>query len=174
MGTSSDEIKAFIKEQGREFYSYGGLDEALETLNGAMYRRLENDIYFFVYKEEKNRGRVLVIFSYDNNKCCFEEVYECLLSQLKVFSITKIVEEPSEITMLDYFDFHNEGNRRGYQYRAKGAIDECSYELYHCYKDGQFEKNEKWIMFIKKGLSTQVRKIKVLYMMMLLRKSWRI
>lgn len=141
LGTSAEAIKKFAKENNVES-CYGSWNDTLETLNRSICTSIENDFYLYIYKEEKNSEKILGCFSYDDSRFLHEEAYGYILSQLRGYGINKVVEEPHEITMTAYFDFFNEGERRGYTSRSKHTMDSNTYELYRNHNDGVFGRNE--------------------------------
>ena len=141
--TSSEKIKKFAKENDVDGY-YGERDSILYELNRMLYKNMENDIFFFIYSEEKNAEKILATFSYDNNKFSYDEAYSHILNRLKEYGISEIAEAPSEITMTAYFELYNEGDRRGYVYRTIIKMQDEIYELLRSYTDGSLTQNEKF------------------------------
>lgn len=59
--TSSEKIKKIAKENDVDAY-YGGWDNILYELNRMLYKNMENDIFFFIYSEEKMQRKFWLHF----------------------------------------------------------------------------------------------------------------
>ncbi|MCR5291902.1 MAG: AAA family ATPase [Eubacterium sp.] len=106
-GAESIQANATIKL--RE-YSY---DSPVEALNNYMYRHLSKGINFVAFWEEKD-SKLHAVFSFDEREASFENVYDEITNVLSdKFKITRVLTEPDEITVSDFYESINEGKRRG-------------------------------------------------------------
>ena len=81
------------------------------AMNSYMYENLDNDMYFFVYREDENAA--FAVFSYDEKKKMFDDVFAYITGVLKeIFFVNKIKTDPYEITMYQARDFLLEARRR--------------------------------------------------------------
>lgn len=81
------------------------------AMNSYMYENLDNDMYFFVYREDENAA--FAVFSYDEKKRMFDDVFAYITGVLKeIFFVNKIKTDPYEITMYQARDFLLEARRR--------------------------------------------------------------
>ena len=135
-------------------YDYNSTPAAVTAY---MNRNIDNDICFFIYKEQADT--MSAAFSYDERKYCCDDVYAAITDILKKnFSIKKFDRSPSEITGYDFFELVEEAQRRALTptgvYRIK-EIAKMEYLEEHTERlDRRFELQEKLIGdTLKKDLS---------------------
>ncbi len=118
LGTNGEQIKEKAKVNLKE-YSYDG---PIAALNGYMGKNMENNVYFFAYREDENT--VDAAFSFNEQKMTFQDAYSHVLSLLSDdFCINRVTAEPVEVTMYRYRDDLLEARRRGYKYYSQGFVD---------------------------------------------------
>ena len=92
LSANSEEIKENAKIELRHY----GYDNVLESINSYMYQNMKNNRTFLVYREEDNL--ISAIFSFDEQKLNFQNVYEGILEMLRdIFGIKRIQADPYEI-----------------------------------------------------------------------------
>ena len=107
LNANSEEIKENAKIELRHY----GYDNVLESINSYMYQNMKNNRTFLVYREEENL--ISAIFSFDEQKLNFQNVYDGILEMLRdIFGIKRIQVEPYEITMHQFLDCILESKRR--------------------------------------------------------------
>ena len=107
LGTNVEEIKENAKIELRHY----GYDNVLESINSYMYQNMKNNRTFLVYREEDNL--ISAIFSFDEQKLSFQNVYEGILEMLRdIFGIKRIQADPYEITMHQFLECILECKRR--------------------------------------------------------------
>lgn len=143
LGTSAQQIKENSKVRLKE-YSY---DSPIAAVNVYMHKTMRNGLSFLIYRTEEDES-ALAGFSFDEKHDRFEKVYSYIIELLKdTFSIKKVKEEPTEITMLEYSDFLKEARRRdlgcGFNSFVQSA-NLCMYDYeYLSSKDHHFDFEEK-------------------------------
>ena len=104
-------------------------DNPLGALNAYIYRNPIDGMGLVSYREEG--GVIKAILIHDEKKEMFREAYESLLAVLKdVFGITKIKEEPKEITMRQCFDSFMEARRRGIGTRVRETLSDWFWDFF--------------------------------------------
>ena len=107
LSANSEEIKENAKIELRHY----GYDNVLESINSYMYQNMKNNRTFLVYREEDNL--ISAIFSFDEQKLNFQNVYEGILEMLRdIFGIKRIQADPYEITMHQFMECFLECKRR--------------------------------------------------------------
>lgn len=107
LGTNVEEIKENAKIELQHY----GYDNVLESINSYMYQNMKNNRTFLVYREEDNL--ISAIFSFDEQKLSFQNVYEGILEMLRdTFGIKQVKVEPFEITMHQFMECFLECKRR--------------------------------------------------------------
>ena len=107
LGTNVEEIKENAKIELQHY----GYDNVLESINSYMYQNMKNNRMFLVYREEDNL--ISAIFSFDEQKLSFQNVYEGILEMLRdTFGIKQVKVEPFEITMHQFMECFLECKRR--------------------------------------------------------------
>ena len=107
LGTNTEKIKENAKIELRHY----GYDNVLESINSYMYQNMKNNRMFLVYREEDNL--ISAIFSFDEQKLNFQNVYEGILEMLQdTFGIKQVKVEPFEITMHQFMECILECKRR--------------------------------------------------------------
>lgn len=107
LGTNTEKIKENAKIELRHY----GYDNVLESINSYMYQNMKNNRTFLVYREEDNL--ISAIFSFDEQKLSFQNVYEGILEMLRdTFGIKQVKVEPFEITMHQFMECFLECKRR--------------------------------------------------------------
>ena len=107
LGTNTEKIKESAKIKLRHY----GYDNVLESINSYMYQNMKNNRTFLVYREEDNL--ISAIFSFDEQKLNFQNVYEGILEMLRdIFGIKRIQADPYEITMHQFLECILECKRR--------------------------------------------------------------
>lgn len=111
LGTNTEKIKENAKIELRHY----GYDNVLESINSYMYQNMKNNRMFLVYREEGNL--ISAIFSFDEQKLNFQNVYEGILEMLRdIFGIKRIQADPYEITMHQFLECIIECKRRCFDY----------------------------------------------------------
>ncbi len=148
------ETVADRKRMNIKRYDYNSTTAAVTAY---MNQNLENDICFFIYKEQADT--MSAAFSYNERTYCCDGVYAAITDILKKdFSIKKFGRSPSEITGYDFFELVEEAQRRALTptgvYRIK-EIAKMEYLEEHTERlDRRFELQEKLIGdTLKKDLS---------------------
>ncbi|MBO4688156.1 MAG: AAA family ATPase [Clostridiales bacterium] len=109
MNTNTAKIEKNTKISLRD-YSY---DEPIAALNSFMFKKTENDIAFFIYKEEGNVS--FSAFGFDEQKVSFQHAYEHVCDLLDTnFCARPIHGDPYEITMYHFMELLDEARRRGF------------------------------------------------------------
>lgn len=107
LGTNVEEIKENAKIELQHY----GYDNVLESINSYMYQNMKNNRTFLVYREEDNL--LSAIFSFDEQKLNFQNVYEGILEMLRdTFGIKQVKVEPFEITLHQFMECFLECKRR--------------------------------------------------------------
>lgn len=138
---STDQIKEKTTITLRE-YAY---ENTIAAVNNYMYRRLDNDVSFFAYREEGNT--TFAVFSYDEKKGAFVDAFAHITGVLKEdFSVNRIKSDPYEITMYQALDFLLEA-RRDFMNLTNRFIETSNLWIYNCYnnetKSFHFEFRER-------------------------------
>ena len=99
-----------------------------------MYKRLDNYIYFYAYREEGNT--TFAVYAYDEKKVVFADSFVHVTDVLKGdFSITRIKAEPCEITMYQALDFLLEARRRNLMESTNRLIEASNLWIYNYYNN---------------------------------------
>ena len=94
-----------------------------------MYQNMKNNRTFLVYREEDNL--ISVIFSFDEQKLNFQNVYEGILEMLRdTFGIKQVKVEPFEITMHQFMECFLECKRRCFDYSNR-IIESSNLWIYY-------------------------------------------
>ena len=135
---SAEQIKEKTKINLRE-YAY---ENTYVALNNYMYKRLDNYIYFYAYREEGNT--TFAVYAYDEKKVVFADSFVHVTDVLKGdFSITRMKAEPCEITMYQALDFLLEARRRNLMDSTNRLIEASNLWIYNYYN------NEKLSFYFK-------------------------
>lgn len=127
---SSDYIKEKTTINLRE-YAY---ENTYAALNNYMYKRLDNYIYFYAYREEGNT--TFAVYAYDEKKVVFADSFVHVTDVLKGdFSITRMKAEPCEITMYQALDFLLEARRRNLMESTNRLIEASNLWIYNYYNN---------------------------------------
>ena len=145
LNASADQIKEKTTINLRE-YAY---ENTIAAVNNYMYKRLDNDVFFFAYREEGNT--TFAVFSYDEKKWAFVDAFARITGVLKEeFLVNRIKNDPYEITMYQALDFLLEARRRDYMNLTNRFIEASNLWIYNYYnnetKSFHFdfkERNEK-------------------------------
>ena len=125
---SADQIKEKTTINLRE-YAY---ENTIAAVNSYMYKRLDNDVCFFAYREEGNT--TFAVFSYDEKKGAFIDAFEHITGVLKEdFSVNRIKTVPCEITMYQALDFLLEARRRDFMNLTTRLIEASNLWIYNYY-----------------------------------------
>lgn len=131
LNTNTDEIKENARINLRE-YAY---DNPVAAINNYMLKNMKNDVSFFVYREEDNNS-VFTVFSYNEKKGRFQDIYTYLLEMLNDnFQIKKLKAEPCEITMYQFMDCLLEARRREYVAVSNRFIEASNLWIYNYYNE---------------------------------------
>ena len=139
---SADQIKEKTTINLRE-YDY---ENTIAAVNNYMYKRLDNDVCFFAYREEGNT--TYAVFSYDEKKGAFVDAFSHITGVLKEdFSVNRIKTVPCEITMYQALDFLLEAKRRDFMNLTNRFVDTSNLWIYNYYnsetKSFHFDFKEK-------------------------------
>ncbi|MGO4864372.1 AAA family ATPase [Ligilactobacillus ruminis] len=139
---SADQIKEKTTINLRE-YAY---ENTIAAVNNYMYKRLDNDVCFFAYREEGNT--TYAVFSYDEKKGAFIDAFSHITGVLKEdFSVNRIKTVPCEITMYQALDFLLEAKRRDFMNLTNRFVDTSNLWTYNYYnsetKSFHFDFKEK-------------------------------
>lgn len=142
LNASSEQIKENTTINLRE-YAY---ENTLAAVNNYMYKNMKNDMSFFTYREEGNS--TLAVFSFDEKKIVFSEAFAHIAEMLNnVFSISRIKNDPYEITMYQALDYLFEARRRDYMNISNRFIKASNLWIYNYYnnepKSFHFDFKEK-------------------------------
>jgi SpoVK/Ycf46/Vps4 family AAA+-type ATPase len=108
-----------------------------------LYRKMTNYITFLAYREESGK-RINAVFSYDEQKRTYEDVYAEILELMQqVAPIKKIQNEPEEITIYDFLECVMEARRRDYCSSWSKIIDTAKLWLYE-YENQSDERKMKF------------------------------
>ncbi len=125
---SADQIKEKTTINLRE-YAY---ENTIAAVNNYMYKRLDNDVCFFAYREEGNT--TFAVFSYDEKKGAFVDAFSHITGVLKEdFSVNRIKTVPCEITMYQALDFLLEAKRRDFMNLTNRFVDTSNLWIYNYY-----------------------------------------
>lgn len=125
---SADQIKEKTTINLRE-YAY---ENTIAAVNNYMYKRLDNDVCFFAYREEGNT--TFAVFSYDEKKGAFVDAFSHITGVLKEeFLVNRIKNDPYEITMYQALDFLLEARRRDYMNLTNRFIEASNLWIYNYY-----------------------------------------
>lgn len=125
---SADQIKEKTTINLRE-YAY---ENTIAAVNNYMYKRLDNDVCFFAYREEGNT--TFAVFSYDEKKGAFVDAFSHITGVLKEdFSVNRIKTVPCEITMYQALDFLLEARRRDFMNLTTRLIEASNLWIYYYY-----------------------------------------
>lgn len=126
LGTSAQRIEENSKIRLKE-YAY---DSSVAAVNMYMHKTMRNGLSFLIYRTEENES-ALAGFSFDEKHERFEKVYSYIMELLKdTFSIKKIREEPSEITMFEYSDCFREATRRDFMNLSNRFLQAANLWMY--------------------------------------------
>lgn len=127
---SADQIKEKTTINLRE-YAY---ENTIAAVNNYMYKRLDNDVCFFAYREEGNT--TYAVFSYDEKKGAFVDAFSHITGVLKEdFSVNRIKTAPYEITMYQALDFLLEAQRRDFSNITTRFIELSNLWIYNYYNN---------------------------------------
>lgn len=125
---SADQIKEKTTINFRE-YAY---ENTIAAVNNYMYKRLDNDVCFFAYREEGNT--TYAVFSYNEKKGAFVDAFSHITGVLKEdFSVNRIKTVPCEITMYQALDFLLEAKRRDFMNLTNRFVDTLNLWIYNYY-----------------------------------------
>lgn len=125
---SADQIKEKTTINLRE-YAY---ENTIAAVNNYMYKRLDNDVCFFAYREEGNT--TYAVFSYNEKKGAFVDAFSHITGVLKEdFSVNRIKTVPCEITMYQALDFLLEAKRRDFMNLTNRFVDTLNLWIYNYY-----------------------------------------
>ena len=125
---STDQIKEKTTINLRE-YAY---ENTIAAVNNYMYKRLDNDVCFFAYREEGNT--TYAVFSYNEKKGAFVDAFSHITGVLKEdFSVNRIKTVPCEITMYQALDFLLEAKRRDFMNLTNRFVDTLNLWIYNYY-----------------------------------------
>ena len=97
-------------------------DNPIGALNKYMHVNLDNGFCFFSYREEGDK--LFSVMAFDEKRSSFENAYSYITDVLSdIFQIRKVMEEASEITMLQFRECYMEARRRQYSYYANITND---------------------------------------------------
>lgn len=142
LNANADHIKENTTINLRE-YAY---ENTLAAVNNYMFKNMRNDITFFAYREEGNS--TLAVLSYDEKKIVLNEAFAYIAEMLSnVFSVTRIKNDPYEITMYQALDYLLEAKRRDYMSFNNRFIEASNLWIYNYYnnepKSFHFDFKEK-------------------------------
>lgn len=127
---SADQIKEKTTINLRE-YAY---ENTIAAVNNYMYKRLDNYVCFFAYREEGNT--TFAVFSYDEKKGAFVNAFAHITNVLKEdFSVNRIKIDPYEITMYQALDFLLEARRRDFMNLTNRFVDTSNLWIYNYYNN---------------------------------------
>ena len=130
LNASADQIKEKTTINLRE-YAY---ENTIAAVNNYMYKRLDNDEFFFAYREEGNT--TFAVFSYDEKKWAFVDTFARITGVLKEeFLVNRIKNDPYEITMYQALDFLLEARRRDYMNFTNKFIEASNLWIYNYYNN---------------------------------------
>lgn len=130
LNASADQIKENTTINLRE-YAY---ENTIAAVNNYMYKRLDNDEFFFAYREEGNT--TFAVFSYDEKKWAFVDTFARITGVLKEeFLVNRIKNDPYEITMYQALDFLLEARRRDYMNFTNKFIEASNLWIYNYYNN---------------------------------------
>lgn len=110
LDASADQIKKDAKIRLSD-YEY---DNPIGAMNKYIYRKMNNGMTFIAYGTAEGNN-TFSVFSYDESKYSFEDAYDYILEMMdEVFCITRVKEEPYEITAYQFFEYTLEAKRRGH------------------------------------------------------------
>lgn len=125
---SADQIKEKTTINLRE-YAY---ENTIAAVNNYMYKRLDNDVCFFAYREEGNT--TYAVFSYNEKKGAFVDAFSHITGVLKEdFLVNRIKTVPCEITMYQALDFLLEAKRRDFMNLTNRFVDTLNLWIYNYY-----------------------------------------
>lgn len=128
LNTSAEKLKENSKVNLRE-YAY---ENPIAAMNNYIYKKSKNGLCFLAYREEE--AMTLAAFSYDERKLNYQESYEYILEMLHdTFGVNKIVAEPYQITMFQFFESVLEAQRREYQQNTNRYLKTANLEIYYYY-----------------------------------------
>lgn len=130
LNASTDQIKEKTTINLQE-YCY---ENTIAAMNSYMYKRLDNDVFFFVYREEGDA--TLAVFAYDEKKGVFNDAFAHITGVLKeAFSVNRMKIDPYEITMYQALDFLMEAKRRDYMILTNRYIEALNLWIYNYYNN---------------------------------------
>ncbi|MBQ5850479.1 MAG: hypothetical protein IIW54_06665, partial [Lachnospiraceae bacterium] len=128
LNTSAEKLKENSKVNLRE-YAY---ENPIAAMNNYIYKKSKNGLCFLAYREEE--AMTLAVFSYDERKLSYHESYEYILEILHdTFGVNKIVAEPYQITMFQFFECVLEAHRREYQQITNRYLKTANLGIYNYY-----------------------------------------
>ena len=142
MNANAEQIKEKTTINLRE-YAY---ENTISAVNNYMYKNMKNDISFYAYREEGNT--VFAVFTYDEKKTTFRDAFDHITEILRnIFSVSRIKNDPDEITMYQALDFLFEAKRREYMSISQRFIEASNLWIYNYYnsepRSFHFEFKEK-------------------------------
>ena len=155
--TNVEEINNNTKIKLRD-YDY---DSTLGAVNAYFCKHLDNDFYFFTYREESNA--VLASFCYDEKKTSYQEAFEYFKFVLKdAFCITGMIGGPCEVTMFEYLENIQEAKRRGCGMHISRYVEDMNLWFYRSYYDGNMNVQNGYV-FNEKIISETPKPEKSIY-----------
>lgn len=127
---SADQIKENTTINLRE-YAY---ENTIAAVNNYMYKRLDNDVCFFAYREEGNT--IFAVFVYDEKRKNFADAFAHVTKMLKEdLSVNRIKADPYEVTMYQALDFLLEARRRDFSNITTRFIELSNLWIYNYYNN---------------------------------------
>ncbi len=153
---NAEKIKENAKINLREY----AWENPIEAMNNYIYKTILSSLCFFAYREEVG-DVTLAAFSYDERKYTYREFYDYILVMLHdIFCISKIEDEPYEITMYQFLEHLFESKRRGYLNIMNKYIESANLWIYNYYNN---EPRAFHYDFKEKIISKNDRKENLIY-----------
>ena len=162
LGTSSEQIeKNDAAKVNLKPYRYE--DSTLSGVNAYLYRNLDNNMCFFVYREEEQA--LYAAFTVNEQKVSFEQAFEHLTGTLReALGIRKILKQPYEVTMFQFLDCYNECKRRSYSWSASGRVTEaCNLFIYYTMQGVAPSDNTLHYEFTERIVPEKMKKVNGMY-----------
>lgn len=108
----------------------------IASMNSYLYTNIRNNTCIFAYREEENS--ILAAFCYNERKFSFSDTYDYLVEMLSKFGIKRIMDEPYEITMFEFYEHLLEAKRREYCYDWLKIVDAANIII----RDGFYQNGQ--------------------------------
>lgn len=131
LNTDAEEIKESAKINLREY----GYNNPIASVNNYLYQNMKCGISFLMYREEAGKG-IKAIFCYNERKNEYKDIYDYILDTLnESFLINRVISEPCEITMYQFFQCIKEARRRQFFEYWGRYVEDAKLGVYSYYSD---------------------------------------